>query len=732
MALEDFERELAESKAQDSHKKRHRSRSRDRERRDKDSERRHRHHHHSSRHHRSREDEEQSSHRHKRSRRERDDGREDEHRSSRHRDSRHRSSRHHRDEERDHEHRSSRRHRSERDRSNSPAADDDEEYARWAEHGNGDIPAGDSVDKRVSEVEGADLKRDSWMEAPSALDVDYVNRRKEPEPENKATKKDFELKIHEKELNQHLRDLEEGGEEQFLEDEPMRHEVSYTFGDNGSQWRMSKLKNVYREAKESGRPVDEVAMERFGSLRDFDDAREEENELDRRKMYGPDYVGKEKPSGELFQERKLNAGIRRSSNHESEDHDIPDLPQGQVMDEKPAPATTIVLDQTALNKLKAKMMKAKLRGAPEAASLEAEYNEAMAAAANRKEPEVVVLGAAENRLLASRKGEVTELTNKRGRERGLVKENEDMTIEDMVRQEKRTKGQTGGEGYRLAERIAKDTKFTDDLDYMDDNANKLAKHVQKSGVNLRNVAIEDFQKMNRILDSCPLCHHEDSETPPVAPVVSLGTRVFLTLPTEPEISEGGACIVPIQHRFNLLECDDDEWEEIRNFMKCLTRMYHDQGRDVVFYENAATPQRKRHAAMMAVPIPYSLGETAPAFFREAILAADEEWTQHKKLINTQQKAREGMGRMAFRRSIAKEMPYFHAWFDLDGGLGHIVEDANRWPKGDLFARDLLGGMLDLGPDVIKRQGRWHRNDRRVDGFRKKWRKFDWTRVLTDG
>ena len=26
---------------------------------------------------------------------------------------------------------------------------------------------------------------------------------------------------------------------------------------------------------------------------------------------------------------------------------------------------------------------------------------------------------------------------------------------------------------------------------------------------------------------------------------------------------GSACIVPIQHRRNLLECDDDEWEEIR-------------------------------------------------------------------------------------------------------------------------------------------------------------------------
>jgi hypothetical protein len=161
-------------------------------------------------------------------------------------------------------------------------------------------------------------------------------------------------------------------------------------------------------------------------------------------------------------------------------------------------------------------------------------------------------------------------------------------------------------------------------------------------------------------------------------------------------------------------------------------MYHDQGRSCIFYENAATPHRKMHAAMVAVPLPYELGDTAPAFFKEAILEADEEWTQHKKLIDTAKMAREGGGKGTFRRAIAKEMPYFHAWFDLDGGLGHIVEDANRWPRGDMFARGIIGGMLDVEPDVIKRQGRWTKGDRRLDGFKKRWRKFDWTRVLTDG
>lgn len=50
-------------------------------------------------------------------------------------------------------------------------------------------------------------------------------------------------------------------------------------------------------------------------------------------------------------------------------------------------------------------------------------------------------------------------------------------------------------------------------------------------------------------------------------------------------------------------------------MKSLIRMYSDQGKDVIFYENAASPQRKKHAAITAVPLSRELGETAPAYFK---------------------------------------------------------------------------------------------------------------------
>lgn len=630
----------------------------------------------------------------------------------------HRHRRHRGDDDDGHRHKRSRHSRDADDRPSRHGHGDEGHHKR--SDPKEDLPQPDD-EKPSSEnaVESSKpLERDAWMTAPSALDVERVHRPDRNKPKSPPSEAPKRV-IHRRELNNdHLQALNDGVAPGAPQAPPERT-VGYTFGDAGSSWRMTKLRAVYTAAAESGRSVDDVAEERFGTLEEFDDAREEKSELERRKIYGEGYREREKPTGELYRERLRKQPAKQPS---------PEPEQGTVIPEE-APA----MDQTALNRLRAQMMKAKLRRAPNAAQLEEEYNRAVAANASRSTaPEAVVLGVMDNRQLAGTRGEVKAVDTKRGRERGTVEENTDMSIDDMVREERRTKGQAGGEGLRLAERIAKDTKYDDDLEYMDENAEKLAKRVHKSEINLKNMAVGEFQKMNRILENCALCHHEDKGRPPLAPIVSLGTRVYLTLATEPEVSEGGAVIVPITHRRNLLECDDDEWEEIRNFMKSLTRMYHEQGRDVVFYENAAAPQRHTHAAMAAVPIPYAEGATAPAHFKEAFLSSDEEWSQHRKVIDTAARARDGLGRMAFRRSLAKEMPYFHVWFGLDGGLGHVVEDAGRWPRGDLFAREVVGGIVGAEPQLVKKQGRWARGDARVDAWRKGWRKFDWTRVLAEG
>ncbi|OAA35528.1 complexed with Cdc5 protein Cwf19 [Metarhizium rileyi] len=680
--LDDFEKSLAAERSERERAEKDRARD--------ERHRRHRHHRHEEK------DDKDPGHRHHRRHHHEDDGH------------RHKRSRHSH-EGGDDSHRSRRRHHGNRSR--------ERDSERLPEQHEGREPSGNKGSSNT-------LVRDAWMTAPSSIEVEHIHRtgRNKPKPPPPQHPKRI---VHSREHNQNIQQLNEGSSLSDIQQPTAEKKVDYTFGDSGSSWRLTKLRGVYTTAEASGRPVEDVAIERYGSLKGFDDAREEKEEMERRRIYGEGYKEKEKPTGDL---------------HRSREHDKTETHLGvsRVAEQDPGTvepkqaAQTTAMDQSSLNRLRAQLMKAKLRRAPNAAQLEEEYNRAIALGPRPNAPEAVVLGIMDNPQLAGTRQEVKVVDTKRGRERGLVEENNDMSIEDMVREERRTKNQSGGEGLRLAERIAKDGKYDNDLDYMDENAEKLAKRVHKSEINLKSMAVNEFQKMNRILESCPLCHHEDKGRPPIAPVISLGTRTFITLTTEPEVSPGGAVIVPITHRGNLLECDDDEWEEMRNFMKSLTRMYHEQGRDVIFYENAAAPHRHMHAAMVAIPIPYEEGATAPAYFKEAFLSSDEEWSQHKKIIDTAAKARDGMGRMAFRKSIAKEMPYFHVWFSLDGGLGHIVENADRWPKGDLFAREVLAGICATEPHIAKKQGRWVRGgDARVESWKRGWRKFDWTRVLEE-
>lgn len=324
------------------------------------------------------------------------------------------------------------------------------------------------------------LKRDSWMEAPSGENVEYTQKGVFKNAKNVITsgslKADFQLKIHENELNKHhLEALAEGRDTAtdptVADSTQSEHhdEVDYIFGDEGAQWRMTKLKAVYRQAEDSGRPVEDIAIERYGALRTFDDAREEQIELDRRETYGDGYAIKKKPSGKLSQERKREEeskgptkdrsleppieGGEQQNKHADKSHDSDISRQSQQL-------TPQQVDHTTLNRLKAQLLKARLRGAPDVPTLEAEYTKAMNSFSNHSRPGMVVLGAMENRMLTGgRQGEVITINTKRGRERGLVRDNEDMSIEDMVKEERRTRNQAGGDGKQFAERIAKDGKF---------------------------------------------------------------------------------------------------------------------------------------------------------------------------------------------------------------------------------------------------------------------------------
>lgn len=480
-------------------------------------------------------------------------------------------------------------------------------------------------------------------------------------------------------------------------DLPAKASVTYEFGDRGSDWRMMKLRSLRAAAQDSGRDLEDLAFERYGSLDRYDEAREEEQELLRRKSYG---VQKTVPTGSLYQQR-LARGYRQDD--KTKKHDTETLEEIKA-DDMAAHGRVVTVGD--LNSMQAKIMKAKLINSPNLAQMENEYQAALHHY---------------NRILSE--DAVVVLPSMDSRGQTLQKDENEMTIEDIVREEKR-ESRGIAQSRRDADRIAKDSRYKDDLDYQDENADRLAARIRTKEINLKNVSINEFKKLNKILDNCPLCHKNDGTEPPIAPVVSLGTRVFLSLPSAPLV-RNHCLIVPLQHRTNVLECDDDEQEEIRNFMKSLTRFYDSLGFSALFYENNARPHRRSHCAVECIPIPHSLTDNVPRFWEEAILAADEEWAQHRPIIRTEDKS--------FYRKMSSSMPYFHVWFNLNGGLGHIIEDDQRWPKDDLFGREVVASILGLDMQKWRRKGTWtgDANTKTEKDFKKAWDRWDWTKALLE-
>lgn len=54
----------------------------------------------------------------------------------------------------------------------------------------------------------------------------------------------------------------------------------------------------------------------------------------------------------------------------------------------------------------------------------------------------------------------------------------------------------------------------------------------------------------------------------------MGTRAYLSCTINEELVKGHCLIVPIQHHLNMLEADDDTWDEVRVSIPPASEMFH--------------------------------------------------------------------------------------------------------------------------------------------------------------
>ncbi|KAI0041990.1 hypothetical protein FA95DRAFT_1500668 [Auriscalpium vulgare] len=634
-----------------------------------------------------------------------------------------------------------------------------------------------------------------------------TERQKKPPPERPNPDK---LHISSKELNSQL--MEGKSLDEYETSTPAK---AVTPGGPGSQWRMMRLRRVYETAEEEGRPVEELAVDRFGSIEAFEQAVEERRILDERegrrsergraseKGRAQSGYGKGGEKGYMFSDLSGSGASSRSSSFrrpggvgESGPSTPSQYPPASARPKydsirlpsqggTPGPHTPIpsvltpqigssskkrALSPSSLNKLQARVLRAKLMGGADSAALEKEYEEESrkAAAAGhvanedgvRTRVEMLPTLDARGRMYDVGQGKNDDEVlpgNRKKKEKvetrdpktgEIVRYNADddtTTLGDMLRQEMFGAGMADQKDLdmQFARSIMTDGDFKNDLEYMDDNAEKLGRQKMRSDAMKRQFAINDYKRTQQALASCPFCYGEDDSLPK-APIVATGTRVYLSCTLHEELVPGHCLIVPMQHHLTMLEGDDDVWDEVRNFMKSVMRMYAEEDKGVVFYETVITLKWQKHTAIECVPVPWEQFDLLPGYFKESILMSEAEWSQHQKLIDFSKRTG------GFRRMMVPNLPYFMVQFDHKGekGYGHVIEGTDQAPgdeddptdegsKGGgefprYFASEIIGNVLEVEPRRWRNPRRtdFRQNKERVAKFKNNYVKFDWTGMLS--
>lgn len=265
---------------------------------------------------------------------------------------------------------------------------------------------------------------------------------------------------------------------------------------------------------------------------------------------------------------------------------------------------------------------------------------------------------------------------------------------------------------KLAGKIAKN----DDLDDIFTDKIRHKESSEKMDKRMKDRAVSEHQNTARTLDNCAFCLQ--STNMPKHLMISMNETFYLSLPQQEPLTDGHCLLIPIRHIPCITQLDENEWSDLMDFRKALTKMFNSQDEDVIFFETAMNLSRYPHTVVHCVPLPKEQGDLAPIYFKKAIDESETEWSSNKKLVSL--KGRD------VRKAIPKGLEYFSVSFGMEEGYAHVIEDQRLFPGN--FAQEIIGGMLDLHHSKWKnpKRQRFEEQSKRVVEFNKTWSKFDCT------
>jgi len=226
--------------------------------------------------------------------------------------------------------------------------------------------------------------------------------------------------------------------------------------------------------------------------------------------------------------------------------------------------------------------------------------------------------------------------------------------------------------------------------------------------------LADQKTKNEVLSKCAHCFDNAKKHL----IIAMGSKSYLCMPETKSLVEGHCFIVPMHHFISSIMVDEDVWSEMQSFRKALVKMFKSKNQDCIFSESFCNEKNFEHMIIECIPIDMETGSMAPMYFKKALIESESEWAQNKRVIDLKGKG--------VRRAVPKGLPYYAVDFGLDDGFAHIIENKEAFPR--YFTREIVGGMLDLEPNLLRRPGKDSFSDqsKKAIKFNKDWKAFDFT------
>jgi Protein similar to CwfJ C-terminus 2/Protein similar to CwfJ C-terminus 1 len=263
----------------------------------------------------------------------------------------------------------------------------------------------------------------------------------------------------------------------------------------------------------------------------------------------------------------------------------------------------------------------------------------------------------------------------------------------------------------------------------DNSVKKSAKQVQKEDQRDRRRKISEYQKQEKITSMCSWWINSSSFSE--YRLLAFGKHVSLIMaPLNASLEPGHQFyLVPLKHATSFVDCDDGGvWEEVALFRRSLENMYARDRKGIILFETVLPNKGFWQTKMEVVPVPFSVLQDAPIFFKSSIVEQADEFGTHNKLLKTSVQK-------PLRSVIPKKFPYFYIdWGNISTssstGYAQIIESSNF--RHD-FGLDTLAGMMELDPIRFQRKRSFPPDMERklIAEFQSKWKDHDWTAQLEE-